>query len=84
MTAQLKHIFTTNAEGNLVITDTTPEQRIILMTGIIDGVTGSSPVATTTARKPLKIKGFRVFFLPVFETIFNGKNGFMPERHPLE
>lgn len=39
MTAQLKHIFTTNAEGNLVITDTTPEQRIILMTGIIDQFT---------------------------------------------
>lgn len=35
-------------------------------------------------RKPLKIKGFRVFFLPVFETVFNGKNGFKPERHPLE
>lgn len=44
----------------------------------------SSPVATTMARKPLKIKGFRVFFLPVFETVFNGKNGFKPERHPLE
>ena len=50
----------------------------------IDGVTGSSPVATTTTRKPLKIKGFRVFFLPVFETVFNAKNGFKPERHPLE
>ena len=50
----------------------------------IDGVTGSSPVATTTTRKPLKIKGFWVFFLPVFETVFNAQNGFKPERHPLE
>ena len=47
----------------------------------IDGVTGSSPVATTMTRKPLKIKGFRVFFLPVFETVFNAKNGFRPKRH---
>ena len=50
----------------------------------IDGVTGSSPVATTTTRKPLKIKGFWVFFLPVFETVFNAQNGFRPERHLLE
>lgn len=30
-----------------------------------------------------EIKGFRVFFLPVFETVFNAKNGFRPKRHTL-
>lgn len=38
-TTQIKHIFTTDANGNMVVTNTTPAQRIILMTGIIDQFT---------------------------------------------